>query len=73
MSGEDPGDEVVGVDLGLGAGGQLLAAVLPHRGELGGGDGLAVRGREEDLLRGELGVDFAADEAGWGRPWTAVR
>ena len=41
------GDEVVGVDLGLSAGGQLLAAVLPHRGELRGGDGLAVRGREE--------------------------
>src|SRR6185437_11717747 len=56
------GDEVVGVDLGLGAGGQLLAAVWAHGGEFGGGDGFAVRGGEVDLLSGELGADFAADE-----------
>ena len=53
---------MVGVDLGLRAGGQVLAAVLPHRGEPGGGDCLAVRGREIDLLGGELGVHFVPDE-----------
>src|SRR4029079_13558461 len=56
-------DEVVGVDLGLRACGELLAPVLPHRGVLGGGDCLAVRGREEDLLGGELGMHFVPDVA----------
>jgi hypothetical protein len=60
------GDEVVRVDLGLGAGGQLLPAVLPHRGELGSRDGRAVGRREVDLLGGEPGVHFIADR--WFHP-----
>jgi hypothetical protein len=56
------GDEVVGVDLGLRAGGQLLAGVLLHRGELGSGDRGAALGREVDLLRRELAVYLVVDE-----------
>ncbi len=53
---------MVGVDLGLGAGGQLLPGVLVHRGELRGLDSGAVTRREVDLLRSELGVHFVPDE-----------
>jgi hypothetical protein len=41
---------------GICGSGQLLAAVLSHRRELGDSGCLAVRGREVNLLRGELSV-----------------
>ena len=59
------GDEVVGVGLGLRAGGHLLAGVGGHGRGVGGGQGLdgrAARGREIDLLGSELGVHLVAHE-----------
>src|SRR3984957_1705067 len=56
------GDEVVGPDFCLGAGGELLSGVLVHGGEFGGLDGGAVAGGEEDFLGGELVVDLVVDE-----------
>jgi hypothetical protein len=47
---EGVGVEVVGVHLGLGAGRQLLSAVLAYRLALRGGHGGAVGSRKVDLL-----------------------
>ena len=63
-------DEVIGVGLGLRAGGELLPGVLRHRRDHAGRDlgahlgvGECCRRREGDLLLGQLVVDVAVGEA----------
>ena len=63
--GEVDGDEVVGVGLGLRAGGQRLPGVGAHGGLVGGGQGLEPGvgcGGEDDFLGGELVVHLAVGE-----------
>src|SRR5579864_6802659 len=58
-------DEVIRVDLGLGTGRELLPTVLVHRCLLVSRQGRnrrAVRRREVDLLRRELGLDLVGNE-----------
>jgi hypothetical protein len=57
------GDEVVGVGLRLGTGGQGLSGVLVEvRADRRAGQSGTALGGEDDLLLGELGVDAGVGE-----------